>query len=178
MAHPRWPSLPTTDPITGERLVVFTDAPVTRSGVIRWKRCTFRRFDQANAPPRGDPDGPFAILDDPAELERAAATFEALPLLRRHGPLPSWESDLIVGWTGADARWVAPHVRVSLCFRPNFVFGEARQLSAYHLGRVDWVPGEFGGERYDGILRDVVGRHVALCRRGRRGADVRVPLLR
>lgn len=163
------------DPMTGDRLIVISDAPVTKAGVSWWAR---RDFGPASAPPPGDPDEPFTVLDDPAELERAAATFAALPLLRRHGPLPSWDSDLIVGWTGIDARWCPPYVRVSLGFRPNFVFDPARvQLSASHLGRVEWVPGVFGDSYYDGIFRNVVGRHVALCRRARRGPDVRVPLL-
>ena len=34
------------------------------------------------------------------------------------------------------------------------------------------TPGDYQGEPYDGLMRDIVGNHVALVREGRAGADV------
>jgi hypothetical protein len=36
------------------------------------------------------------------------------------------------------------------------------------------TPGTYGGIKYDGVMRDIVGNHVALVEEGRAGADVHV----
>jgi len=68
-------------------------------------------------------------------------------------------SDLIV----QDARMIAKVQR-----------GDARELSAGYTCRIDATPGEFNGERYDGIQRGITYNHVALGPRdwGRAGPEV------
>jgi hypothetical protein len=52
--------------------------------------------------------------------------------------------------------------------------GDARELSAGYTCRIDATPGEFDGERYDGVQRGIVYNHVALGPRdwGRAGPQV------
>lgn len=52
--------------------------------------------------------------------------------------------------------------------------GDARELSAGYTCRIDATPGEFDGERYDGVQRAITYNHVALGPRdwGRAGPEV------
>lgn len=52
--------------------------------------------------------------------------------------------------------------------------GRLHDVSAGYSCRIDWTPGEFNGERYDGIQRDVRYNHLALGPKGwgRAGTDV------
>src|SRR6185503_19979987 len=49
-----------------------------------------------------------------------------------------------------------------------------RQLSSAYRYKPDMTPGvwEPTGERYDGVMRDIIGNHVCLVEEGRAGADV------
>ncbi len=46
-----------------------------------------------------------------------------------------------------------------------------RELSSGYAYRADMTPGEYKGVKYDGIMRDIHGNHVALVERGRIGRD-------
>jgi hypothetical protein len=50
--------------------------------------------------------------------------------------------------------------------------GQQKELSAAYRYRADTRPGTFNGQRYDGVMRDVAGNHVALVREGRADSDV------
>src|SRR5258708_19165512 len=47
-----------------------------------------------------------------------------------------------------------------------------KELSSGYRYRADMTPGTFEGEQYDGVMRDIVGNHVALVKEGRAGSDV------
>src|SRR5690606_4250960 len=49
-----------------------------------------------------------------------------------------------------------------------------RQLSASYRYTPDMTPGEYQGQRYDGVMRKISGNHVALVPQGRAGPDVLV----
>ena len=51
---------------------------------------------------------------------------------------------------------------------------EKVELSASYRYRADMTPGEFEGEAYDGVIRDIRGNHVATVPEGRAGPDVLV----
>ncbi len=55
---------------------------------------------------------------------------------------------------------------------------ERRDISCGYRCRLDWTPGEFEGEPYDCIQRDIKYNHAALCppNRGRAGPDVALRL--
>ena len=121
----------------------------------------------------------YWLLRDPDELERGASTFNNLPILDRHVPisseLPSKEE--WIGSTGTDARFVSPYLQNSsviwLQSAINDIETETkRQWSCAYRYRADMTPGEYLGLRFDGVMRDIVGNHVALVEEGRAGPDV------
>ncbi|CCE10728.1 conserved hypothetical protein [Bradyrhizobium sp. STM 3843] len=59
-----------------------------------------------------DPDKVYRLLRDPEELAKAAPTFNNIPLLSRHVPVTAddHEPDLVIGSTGTDAAFNAPHL--------------------------------------------------------------------
>jgi hypothetical protein len=126
-----------------------------------------------------DPSRLYRMLRDPQELSRAATTFNNLPLLSQHVPVDARDHrpDLVVGSTGSNAKFVAPYLTNSLVVWSASAIaavesGEKRELSASYRYRADMMPGNYGGERYDGVMRDIVGNHVAIVAEGRCGADV------
>lgn len=128
---------------------------------------------------RLDPDRIYKLFRDPEELEKAAPTFNNIPLLSRHVEVTAddHQPDLVIGSTGTDAEFSAPFLDQSLVIwaKPGIsaVESEARkELSSAYRYRADMTPGEFQGEKYDGVMRDIVGNHVALVKEGRAGADV------
>lgn len=50
--------------------------------------------------------------------------------------------------------------------------GGEREVSCGYLRRFDPTPGEYKGERYDGVQRDIRYNHVAIVTKGRAGPDV------
>lgn len=126
-----------------------------------------------------DPGKRYRLLRDPKELEKAAASFNNIPLLSRHVPVTadSHPSELVIGALGTDAEFKAPYLRNSLVVwrRDGIDDIESevkKELSSAYRYRADMTPGTFEGEPYDGRMTDLVGNHVALVRTGRAGPDV------
>lgn len=126
-----------------------------------------------------NPDKIYKLLRDPQELAKAAPTFNNLPLLSRHVAVTAdaHQPELVIGSTGTDAEFSAPYLGNSLVIWAkggiDAVESEAqKELSSAYRYRADMTPGVFEGERYDGVMRDIVGNHVAIVREGRAGSDV------
>lgn len=129
-----------------------------------------------------DPDRVYNLLRCPEEMTRGLSTFNNLPLLSEHVPVSSeiddgHMPDLIVGSTGTDAAFDGEYLSNSLVVWAKdsidgVVNDEKRQLSSAYRYRADMTPGNFGGIAYDGVMRDIVGNHVALVIQGRAGPDV------
>lgn len=127
-----------------------------------------------------EPDRVYQLYRDPEELEKAAPTFNNLPLLSQHVPVTadSHQPELVVGSTGTDASFEAPYLRNSLVVWArdaiDAIESETRkELSCAYRYRADMTPGRTpDGEKYDGVMRDIVGNHVALVKDGRAGDDV------
>ncbi len=49
---------------------------------------------------------------------------------------------------------------------------QQREISSSYRYRLDMTPGEYEGEAYDGVMRDIVCNHVAIVPSGRAGPDV------
>jgi len=126
-----------------------------------------------------DPNRTYRLFRDPDEIAKGAATFNNLPVLSRHVPVSAEDHrpELVVGSTGTDAEFAAPYLRNSMVVWARSAIdaiatGEQQEIScAYHY-RADMTPGTYEGEAYDGVMRDIVGNHVALVREGRAGPDV------
>lgn len=127
-----------------------------------------------------DPNRVYYLYRDPDELARAAQSFNNLPLLSQHVPVNAVEprSDIVVGSIGSDVAFNAPYLDASLCiWDARAIAGvESEQQcelsSAYHY-EADMTPGATpDGERYDGVMRNIQGNHLALVEVGRAGPDV------
>lgn len=127
-----------------------------------------------------EPERIYQLYRDPDELERAAPTFNNVPLLSEHLPVVPEDlpEELIIGSTGTDASFEAPYLRNSLvvwCAQHRDAIDRAskRELSCGYRYRADMTPGTTAdGLRYDGVMRDIIGNHVALVVEGRAGPDV------
>lgn len=125
------------------------------------------------------PDQIYNLFRDPDELARAAPTFNNIPLLSRHVPVSSEapQHELIMGSTGTDCVFMEPYLDNSLVIWDGGAIagidtGQQRELSCAYRYVADMTPGTHKGLRYDGIMRNIVGNHVALVEAGRAGSDV------
>lgn len=126
------------------------------------------------------PDKLYRLYRDPEELAKGAATFNNLPLLSRHVPVDArdHQPNLVVGSTGTDAVFEAPYLKNSLVVWAGDAIDDIesdakKELSSAYRYRADMTPGKApDGESYDGVMRDIVGNHVAIVKEGRAGPDV------
>jgi 8-oxo-dGTP pyrophosphatase MutT (NUDIX family)/biotin operon repressor len=129
-----------------------------------------------------DPKKVYHLLRDPKELARAAHTFNNLPILSEHRPTSAEDhpANLIIGSTGTDARFNPPYLDNSLVFWPKTAIDaieddRQKELSSSYHYVADMTPGVYENVKYSGVMRELVGNHVALVRKGRAGSDVDVP---
>lgn len=125
-------------------------------------------------------DKVYKLWRDPAELEKAATTFNNLPLLRRHvavsADAPMKED--VVGSIGSDVTFNAPYLDASLSVWDSQAIaaieeGVLDELSAGYRYTADMTAGTTpDGEAYDGVMRNIIGNHLALVEVGRAGSDV------
>lgn len=129
-----------------------------------------------------DPDLTYYIYRPAEELIRAAESFNSVPVTIEHpGQLdtPDTPQDR-VGTTGSDTRFEAPYLVTSMKLLDKEAIkgvedGTRRELSIFpSFFEVDMTPGEFMGQAYHGIARNISGNSVALTYRGRIGAECAV----
>lgn len=129
-----------------------------------------------------DPKKTYLLYRHPAELKKAADSFNGKPILCDHIPVSAdtIDPEMIVGTTGRDAHFDGEYLTNSLDFWPkNAIDGiessQKKQLSCGYRYTADMTPGVSPqGEKFDGIMRNIVGNHVALVKEGRAGPDVMV----
>jgi 8-oxo-dGTP pyrophosphatase MutT (NUDIX family) len=128
-----------------------------------------------------DPSRIYKLLRDPEELRRAAPTFNGIQLLKEHKPVSARDHQMydIVGTTGSEAAFDEPYLDNSLFVWTqegiDLIESERQQeLSCGYHYKPDMTPGTYEGEAYDGVMRDIVGNHVALVKAGRAGPEVMV----
>lgn len=150
---------------------------ITKEQVVPYVGDTIPRWRELGLKPKAV----YQIYRPAEEIEKAAATFNGLPLSLDH-----WEMDAanmpkekIVGSLGTEATFEKPYLKNSLTVTDadaiaRIKSGEFRDLSAGYLCDVEMSDGIFDGKHYDGIMRNIRGNHVALVREGRAGHDVRV----
>lgn len=127
-----------------------------------------------------DPDRIYKLLRHPDELAKAAPTFNNLPLLSQHVAVSAADHhpELVIGSTGTDAVFEPPYLDNSLVLWAqnggiDDVESDAKkELSSAYRYRADMTPGTYEGEAYDGVMRDIIGNHVAIVKEGRAGTDV------
>lgn len=126
-----------------------------------------------------DPDKVYQLYRDPKELAKGAETSNNKPLLSDHIPITLEEPnrEKWAGSLGTDAVFEAPYLYNSIAiWDKRSIKGvedeSKRELSAGYRYRADMTPGEIGGIRFDGVMRDIIFNHVSLVYEGRAGADV------
>lgn len=129
-----------------------------------------------------DPERIYMLYRDPEELRKAAPTFARLQLMDDHIAVDADNPKLerTAGTVGSDVRFEHPYLKTSLAVwtRPaidRILARKAAQLSCSYRYRADMSPGVSPeGVAFDGIMRDIIGNHVALVKEGRAGPDVYV----
>lgn len=129
-----------------------------------------------------DPEKIYRLWRHPEELKKAVATFNNIPLLSIH--TPDFPGDppreYRVGVTHSNADFDGTYLTNGLSVWDNSVIAgieteEQEELSSSYQYVADMTPGTTPtGEVYDGIMRDIIGNHVALVETGRAGSDVLV----
>lgn len=153
------------------------------SNISKANVCPYFGREIPNAEKLGlEPDKIYRLWRHPDELKKAAATFNNIPLLNIHTPDfpgdPPRESR--VGVTHSNAAFDGTYLTNGLSVWDNSAIAgieteEQEELSSSYQYVADMTPGTTPtGEVYDGIMRDIVGNHVALVETGRAGSDVLV----
>ena len=113
------------------------------------------------------------------EIQKGAETFNGLPLLLDHHPESAEkpQKEHRVGSVGTDAEWKEPYLFNTMTITDKAAIdavenGDYRQISCAYRYAPDFTPGEFSGDPYDFVMRDIQGNHVALVQKGRAGPDV------
>jgi hypothetical protein len=156
------------------RLRVAT-SPITKATVNPYYGREIPDYEQLGL----QPERIYYLLRDAKELQKAVSSFNNLPILIKHQPVSADDhpKQLVVGTTGSHAAWHAPYIEVDLTiWDATAIAGieskEQTELSSAYRYTADMTPGVYQGMRYDGVMRDIQGNHVALVDVGRAGRDV------
>jgi hypothetical protein len=121
----------------------------------------------------------YHMLRDPVELAKGASTFDGTPLMIEHIPVHADEhpSNEVVGSIGTGVYFEDPYLIAPLSvWTREAIDGieddSKRELSSGYHYDPDMTPGTYKGEPYDGVMRNIMGNHVALVEKGRAGPDV------
>lgn len=126
-----------------------------------------------------DPNKAYRLLRDPEELKKAVSTFNNKPVLNKHIGVTVIDppKDAIVGSTGERAEFDGTYLKNSMVIWDlDSILGveteKQKEISSSYRYRLDLTAGEYEGETYDGVMRDIVCNHVAIVPSGRAGPDV------
>lgn len=124
----------------------------------------------------------YNLLRDPQELEKAAHTFNKLPILSTHKAVFVGQTDqefkpYVIGFSGDDSVYNAPYVDNSLVIFDSVAIAAIEQSAQKEIScGYRYVPimksGSYDGMSYDGVMTDIVGNHIAIVESGRAGSDV------
>ena len=126
-----------------------------------------------------NPNKLYRVWRRPDELEKAAGSFNGLPLMARHVPTTAADHKHMdtVGTTGTSARFVDPYLKNGLTIWTADAIrgvenGSCRELSCAYAYKPVMRSGRTpAGEAYDIEMHGLEGNHVALVERGRVGPE-------
>lgn len=128
-----------------------------------------------------DPNKVYNVLCPKEELEKAAKTFNNLPLTREHieVDVDDVPKEKIVGSLGDHATVDGKYLKNNLIIYDKkdidlVLSGKKKELSCGYRYTPIRESGEYDGQHYDFKMTDIVGNHVALVKQGRAGRDVMV----
>lgn len=150
-------------------------APITKAGVNPYYGREIPKGRELGL----EPGRVYKLLRHPDEIRKAAPTFHNLPLLSKHVPhsADDHDGDITVGTVGSEAEYEHPYLYNSLAVwsrdgRDYVDEKKQKELSSAYSYDADMTPGTYEGEPYDGVMRNMVGNHVCLVKKGRAGSDV------
>ena len=126
----------------------------------------------------------YWMLRDPDELARAAQTFRMLPILNKHvfvadfdGMAEQEKKKHIVGSTGSEVEFLDPYLDADVTIWDitaitGIETDRVREFSCSYRYEPIMTSGDYNGVRYDGIMTQIQGNHLALVESGRAGNDV------
>ncbi|ENI4952809.1 DUF2213 domain-containing protein [Proteus mirabilis] len=149
--------------------------PISKSNV-----CIYYGKEIPNSEELGlEPNKAYRLLRDPEELKKAVSTFNNKPVLNKHIGVTVIDppKDAIVGSTGERAEFDGTYLKNSMVIWDlDSILGveteKQKEISSSYRYRLDLTAGEYEGETYDGVMRDIVCNHVAIVPSGRAGPDV------
>lgn len=125
-----------------------------------------------------DPNRIYNLLRDPEELKKGMRSFGGLPLMLKHVPVSAEDpqKEYVVGSIGTDLEMDGEDIKTSIRVWDkeaiNLIEAEKlNELSSGYAYDPDMTAGEYNGVKFDGIMRNIHGNHVALVERGRIGRD-------
>lgn len=129
-----------------------------------------------------DPEKIYYGLRDPDELKKSLPTWKGLPLHLEHhtDSAEAPQKEFRVGTLGTEINWNKPYIDAPLTIWDQDAIdkinnGSFRELSCAYRYDPDFdSPGYYEGEKYDFVMRNIRGNHVALVEEGRAGHDVLV----
>jgi hypothetical protein len=124
----------------------------------------------------------YNLLRDPNELEKAAHTFNKLPILSKHEPVFVGLTDqdfkpYLIGFSGDDSVYNEPYVDNSLVIYDSVAIAAIEQsvqkeISCGYRYTPVMTKGVYDGVKYDGVMTEIIGNHIAIVESGRAGSDV------
>lgn len=148
-------------------------AAISRAGVFE-----YRSFDGTVRRELRPPEEVFSV--------ESVKSFEQVPLTDEHpsaGRLDAANTRdaLVIGSLGEGIKREGHFLRGRVMVTDaeavaQILAGKKVQLSCGYVCDMDETPGEWRGQKYDAVQRNIRGNHVALVAAGRAGPDVRVKL--
>lgn len=129
-----------------------------------------------------EPEKVYYVLRPAEEIEKAKDTFKLIPLIDNHTMLgadytPAEEKG-VHGVLGEDVKaengTLYADVKIFSEYLKDQIANGKKELSCGYFCKYDLTSGEYEGQHYDAIQRDLRGNHIALVNNGRMGHDVRV----
>ena len=130
------------------------------------------------------PDRIFKVYRPAEELQKAETlkSFELVPFINEHAMLGDYgvpaESKGVLGVVGQNVKFNAPYLTADIKIFGNkmkdLLERGKNNISACYSFDLDNTSGNFNGENYDCIQRNIRCNHIALVQEGRCGKDVRV----
>ncbi|QTD91571.1 DUF2213 domain-containing protein [Burkholderia anthina] len=128
-----------------------------------------------------EPDRVYNVFRPPEELEKAAATFNTLPILlvHKHVSADDPKKELIIGTTGSNGAFDGQYLTNDLAiwdgeYIEKIESDEQRELSSSYRYKPVVKSGTYNGAQYDIVMTEIIGNHVALVVEGRAGPEVTV----
>lgn len=151
--------------------------PITKEQVV-----SYYGHEIANSHSLGlEPSRMYKFLRPADELQKAAKTFNGMPLKDNHHEADAKNpgKSTTIGSVGTNTHWSSPYLVADITIWDGNAIkrienGQQKELSANYYSQLDMTPGTFKGQHYDGVIRHIVGSHVALVPEGRAGSDVKI----